>query len=168
MVIHRKVGPVGSHLVYDGLEASEQRVDGLSIKLDKVLVLSLVGFIVVVLDLLSSLVVVLQPHPNLTSGLAIRNTLKLGILQTREENTTGPAIGIVLVNLLLPNSCSQELAVGIFHDLPNTPVNTHEMRLHLDLPERVIDAIELRWFAKVAKPMIHVAFMRITDRLRWM
>ena len=70
----------------------------------------------------------------------------------------GPAIGIMLVNLLLPKSCSQDLVVRILNDLPNPPVNTNKMSLHLNLPEWVVDAIELGLFAMMTVPTILVAF----------
>jgi hypothetical protein len=65
----------------------------------------------------------------------------------------------MLINLLLTNTSSQNLVVGILHDLPNPPINTHKMCLHLDLPEWVVDTIELWRLAMMTVTTIHVAFV---------
>ena len=67
----------------------------------------------------------------------------------------GPAIGVVFINLLLTNTRSKNLVVGIFTNLLDTPIQALEICRHMDLPISIVCTIEV---LRLAGTALHVAF----------
>jgi len=107
-------------------------------------------------DLGCTLVVAKKLTPDLSSHRGVRNTIKLSGRKTRQKSITSPAICVVLINLLLTNTRSKNLVVGILTDLPNTPIQALEIRRHADLPINIVCTIEVR---QLAGTVLHVAFV---------
>ena len=94
--------------------------------------------------------------PDLSSCREVRNMIKLSGRKTRENSITSPAICVVSINLLLTNTRSKNLVVGILTNLLDTPIQTLEICRHADLTISIVCTIEVRWLAGTA---LHVAFV---------
>ena len=64
-------------------------------------------------DLGCTLVVAKKLTLDLSSHREVRNTIKLSGRKTRENSIMSPAICVVLINLLLTNTRSKHLVVGV-------------------------------------------------------
>ena len=102
-----------------------------------------------------TLVVAKKLTPDLSRRREVRNTIKLSGRKTREKSITSPAICVVLINLLLTNTRSKNLIVGILTNLLDTQIQTLEICRHADLPISIVCTIEVRRLARIA---LHVAF----------
>jgi hypothetical protein len=103
-------------------------------------------------------VIALKPHPDLSSGSIIGDSLELWKRKTREKNCASSAISVVPIFLIL-----RDMSTGFKHNvnsilanLPNKSINPPEMRGHTDLPIGIICSIEERWFTRTT---LHVAFV---------
>jgi hypothetical protein len=144
--------------VYNGLKARKHGIDGFSIQLKEVLILSLVRLEESSFDLNGSLMIALKPHPDLSSGSTIRDSLKLRKQKTQEKNIMRSTICVMLILLLLSGTSMRfkHNISSILINLPDKPINPLNMCGHTNLPIGVVCSIEERWFAETT---LHVAFV---------